>query len=117
MTQKAQKVTAVLAQISFLVVFVMAIGMILQSEKAYAEDVTPDGVAGCMAVQVDPQASLEAQQAICENAEQFFSSSCAASGHGHCSSPKTNGVLVEGTNCICLDESEEAVAETSEATT
>lgn len=70
-----------------------------------------DGVAGCQSIAVDPAASFEVQQAICGAAEQNASSSCSAGGHGMCSSPKKDGTLMEGTNCICLHEEEAVVAE------
>ena len=62
-----------------------------------------DGVAACNATAVDPNASLEDQQAVCSAAEQFASSSCAAGNHGLCSSPKTNDTMVGANHCICLE--------------
>ncbi len=68
-----------------------------------------DGVAGCQSVVVDPSASFEYQQAVCSAAEQNASTSCAAGGNGMCSSPKKDGTMMEGTNCICLHEEEAPV--------
>lgn len=68
---------------------------------AFAED--DPGVSGCNGVAVDPAASLEDQQSVCGTAEQFPSTSCASGGHGTCSSPKTNDIMVEGNHCICLE--------------
>ncbi len=62
-------------------------------------------VAGCQAIQVSPDDSLEMQQAVCGAAENNPNSSCALAGHGMCSAPKTDGMLPEGTNCICIDSS------------
>lgn len=77
------------------------------SQKAMADE--NEGVAGCNAVAVDPNMPFEEQQAICANAEQFPGSSCAAGGNGTCSSPKTDGTLVDGNHCVCLSQ-EEALA-------
>lgn len=76
--------------------------VLLPGIYAFAEEL--DGVAGCNAVTVDPSASLEDQQAVCSHAESLATSSCSGSGHGMCSSPKTNDTLVEGTHCLCLAE-------------
>ena len=73
---------------------------------AFADD--DSGVAGCNAVKVDPNMSLADQQAVCANAEQFPSSSCAAGGHGACSAPKTDGTLVDGNHCVCLSQDTES---------
>ncbi len=77
-------------------------GGIAFSPKAWADD--DAGVAGCNAVTVDPNVSLEEQQAVCGNAEQFPNSSCAVGGHGTCSAPKTEGTLVDGNHCVCLSQ-------------
>ena len=80
--------------------------VLAEEEEAVADN---EGVAGCNAVTVDTNMSFEEQQAICTNAEQFPSSSCAAGGHGTCSAPKTDGTLVDGNHCVCLSQAEEAV--------
>ena len=85
----------------------------LSSINAWAdEENVLDTVAGCQAVAVNPEASLEFQQAVCGAAEGVAASSCAASGNGMCSSPKMNDTMPMGTNCICLSETtEEAPAD------
>jgi len=65
-----------------------------------------DGVAGCQSIAVDPEASFEVQHAICSTAELDSATSCSAGGHGMCSSPKKDGTLMEGRNCLCLHEEE-----------
>ena len=97
-----RKIMIEFAVFSFLVGFLGALPSFCFIPKAFADD--DAGVAGCNAVTVDPNASLEDQQDICTNAEHFPSSSCAAGGHGTCSSPKTNGTLLTGTHCICLEQ-------------
>ncbi len=76
-------------------------GLLSFSPAVFAED---EGASGCNGVSVDPEMSLEDQQVICGNAEQFPSTSCAAGGHGVCSAPKTNGILTDGNHCICIEE-------------
>ena len=69
------------------------------------------GVAGCASVAVDPAASLEFQQGVCNAAEDTPATSCGSGGHGVCSSPKLNDTMPDGNHCICISESEEAVTE------
>ena len=90
----------------FLVGFLGVFVALSFNAKAFAED--DPGATGCNGVAVDPSASLEAQQAICSNAEQFPSTSCATGGHGTCSAPKTDGTLMDGKHCVCLSQTEEA---------
>ncbi len=78
---------------------------------AKAEDSEAGGVAGCQAVAVDPGYSLEMQQNICYAAEGDPATSCAASGHGVCSSPKLNDTLPEANHCVCIGEVDEAAPE------
>ena len=101
---KIRKAITRLAVFSFLVGLLGVLPSF--SPKAFAD--ADSGVAGCNAITVDPNASLEAQQEICGNAEHFPSTSCAVGGHGTCSSPKTNGTLMEGNHCICLEAEETA---------
>lgn len=75
------------------------------STAAFAEDAA--GVAGCSAIQVNPDLSLEDQQGLCNAAENDPATSCAASGNGICSSPKLNDTLPEAGHCICIQESTE----------
>lgn len=78
---------------------------------AFAEDDAP-GVSGCGAISVDPSSSLEFQQNVCNAAEANTETSCGASGHGTCSSPKLNDTMPEGTHCVCISETvEEAPSE------
>ena len=91
--------------IVFLAGFLGVFAGLSVNAKAFADD--DAGVSGCSSVAVDPNASLEAQQEICGNAENFPSTSCGVSGHGTCSSPKTNDTLVDGTHCICLSQTDE----------
>ena len=86
------------------VVFIVSLFVVLLSfgAKGFAED--DEGVSGCNAVQVDPNASLEDQQSVCSTAEQFLKSSCAIGGHGACSAPKTDGTLMDGKHCVCLSQ-------------
>ena len=88
-----------------IVVLAMLFAPVLSSATAWAQEANQnDTVAGCQSVAVDPNASFEYQQAVCRAAEGNASSSCAASGHGMCSSPKMNDTMVDGTNCICVSE-------------
>lgn len=88
-----------LVSVILLVVFGLAVPL------ALAEDA---GVAGCSSVAVDPEESLEFQQAVCNAAEGNPDTSCASGGHGHCSSPKLNDVLPDANHCICISEDSEA---------
>ncbi len=86
-------------------VFLMLLMVAGFAGTAMAEDVV--GVAGCSAIQVNPDLSMEDQQSLCNAAEGDPSTSCAASGHGVCSSPKLNDTLPEAGHCICVQESTE----------
>lgn len=84
-------------------------------KAAFAEDEAP-GVSGCGSILLDPASSLEFQQNICNAAEGNSGTSCGASGHGTCSSPKLNDTMPEGTHCVCISETvEEAPAGEAEA--
>lgn len=87
-----------------LIVFAIAFFGFAIMPKAVAED--DAGVAGCASIHVDPSASLEFQQNICNAGENDSSTSCAASGNGRCSSPKYNDVMPDADHCLCVDESE-----------
>lgn len=77
---------------------------------AFADEAV--GVAGCSSLRVNPELSLEDQQAVCNAAEGDPTTSCAVSGSGTCSSPKLNDTLPDADHCICVgEETEEAVAE------
>ncbi len=93
-------------RIFWLVLVMAALAVFASPHIALAVDaaVGDGGVNGCNSVKVDPNMTLEAQQDICGNAEHFISSSCALGGHGTCSSPKTNDVLVDGDHCVCLED-------------
>ncbi len=95
------KQSAKMVPVAWLVLLAMIFAPAFLSATAWADEAN-DAVAGCQAVAVDPAASFEYQQAVCRAAEGNASSSCAASGHGMCSSPKMNDTMVDGTNCICL---------------
>ena len=96
-----KKFTAILMVLLLTVAFLPA---------AFAEDV--EGVAGCSSLKINPELSLEDQQAVCNGAEGDPSTSCAASGSGTCSSPKLNDTLPSADHCICVgEETEEAPAE------
>lgn len=86
----------------FFAVLLVMVAAFASEHLAYSEEDTAVGVAGCGAVQVNPSSSLEFQQSICHEAEENAASSCAASGHGVCSSPKLNNTLPDGTHCICI---------------
>jgi|GEM_PF-6199471 len=75
--------------------------------SAFADGTVVDGVAGCQSIAVDPEASLEMQDAVCNAAEQSASSSCATSDHGMCSSPKKDGTMMDGRNCLCINPATE----------
>ena len=87
--------------VGVLVVFMLVAGWALP--LAQAEE---DGVAGCSAVRVNPDLSLEDQQSVCNAAERSPGSSCAASGGGTCSSPKLNDTMPDADHCICILEEE-----------
>ena len=106
MDKKIQKRMAPVAVMFLLAGFLGAFASLSFSAKAFADD--DAGVTGCTGVKVDPNASVDDQQAICGNAENYPSSSCAASGHGLCSAPKTDGTLVDGDHCVCLSQSTES---------
>ena len=85
------------------VLIMMLAGM--SSQAVWADEgVAADPVAGCQAIAVDPEASLEMQQSVCNAAEQNASSSCAAAGHGMCSSPKKYSTMMDGKTCLCISE-------------
>ncbi len=72
----------------------------------------PVGVAGCGSIAVDPESSLEFQQNICNSAEGDPGTSCGATGHGTCSSPKLNDTMPDANHCICVgEETEVALAD------
>ncbi len=87
--------------IACLMMLALAVG--IMPLRAFAEDAP--GVAGCSAISVNPSDSLEFQQNVCNAAENTPATSCAASDHGTCSSPKLNDVLPDGDHCLCLGES------------
>ncbi len=93
-------------------VMVLSLSLLVFSSAgsfAFAEDESqPEGVLGCNGVQLDPAMALADQQDICGSAEQLAATSCGRSGHGTCSSPKTNDTNPEGTHCVCLSEETEA---------
>lgn len=87
----------------FLAVMLLAVPLM---PLVLAED--DAGVAGCGSLKINPQLSLEDQQSICNAAEKDPSTSCSASGHGTCSSPKYNDTLPDADHCICVAESADA---------
>ena len=106
MKKKIQNIMARFIAVAFFAGILGSFASFPFNAKAFADD--DAGVSGCNAVTVDPNMSLEDQQAVCANAEQFPSSSCAAGGHGTCSAPKTDGTLVDGNHCVCLSQDTES---------
>lgn len=97
-------------KIALVLIFLIAAGY--AAPLAFAEETTGvDGVAGCGAVRLDPAASLDEQQTICGAAEGVAGTSCAAGGHGTCSSPKLNDTLPDADHCICVGEAAAAPVE------
>ena len=86
--------------------FLLALLMPFCSNTVAFAESENDAVAGCQSVKVDPQSSFEMQEATCNAAERDSLTSCASAGKGMCSSPKKDGLMVDGTNCVCLSESE-----------
>lgn len=87
-------------------VFMLALAPAVIADE---EAENPVGVAGCASIMVDPDASLEFQQGVCNAGEGDPATSCGASGHGTCSSPKLNDTLPSAGHCICISEEETVV--------
>lgn len=88
-------------------ILTLAVAILGVGSHAWADgegESQPAGVLGCNAIELDPAMAFESQEAICDAGEQFAASSCGRSGHGKCSSPKTNDTNPEGTHCVCLSE-------------
>ena len=88
-------------------VFLLVFSMPFYATTAFADE--NDAVAGCQSIAVDPQASFELQAAVCNAAESDASTSCASAGRGMCSSPKKDGLMMEGKSCVCLSVAPEPV--------